>query len=54
MDAIRVLTDDLELAGGEDAVLVIDDLHHVDDGELTWSTLAPSSSTSPTGCTFSS
>jgi LuxR family maltose regulon positive regulatory protein len=37
--ALRVMTDDLELTEGEEAVLVVDDLHHVDDSELTRSML---------------
>ncbi|HET6694770.1 MAG TPA: hypothetical protein VFG97_10725, partial [Pedococcus sp.] len=39
LGALRVMTDDLELTEGEDAVLVIDDVHHIDDSELTRSTL---------------
>ena len=34
------MTDDLELTEGEEAVLVVDDLHHIDDSELARSTLA--------------
>ena len=37
--ALRVLTEDLELTESEEAVLVVDDLHHIDDSELTRSTL---------------
>ena len=39
-DALRVMTDDLELTEGDEAVLVVDDLHHVDDSEPTRSALA--------------
>ena len=39
-DALRVMTDDLELTEGEEAVLVVDDLHHLDDTEPARSTLA--------------
>ena len=40
MGALRVLTEDLELAEYGDAVLVIDDLHRVDDSPLVQSVLA--------------
>jgi LuxR family maltose regulon positive regulatory protein len=33
VDAIRALSDDLELAAGGSAVLVLDDLHRIDDSE---------------------
>ena len=38
--ALRTITDHLELTDGDDAVLVIDDLHHVDDSLLARSSLA--------------
>ena len=40
MGALRTITDHLELTEGDDAVLVIDDLHHVDDSLLARSSLA--------------
>ena len=38
--ALRAITDHLELTDGDDAVLVIDNLHHVDDSLLARSSLA--------------
>ena len=40
MGALRVLTEDLEVAEGDEAVLVVDDLHRVDDSPLVQSVLA--------------
>ncbi len=39
LDAIRALSDDLELAEGDNAVLVIDDVHRIDDSEPARSAL---------------
>jgi LuxR family maltose regulon positive regulatory protein len=40
MGALRVLTEDLEVAEGDEAVLVVDDLHRVDDSPVAQSVLA--------------
>ena len=40
MGALRVLTEDLEVAEGDEAVLVVDDLHRVDDSPAAQSVLA--------------